>query len=191
MIQTITRQPAAEQLSSVQLREWQRYRGWKIRILEELEHSGGMTTRNISDRIGYRCHSTTNRLVEMQRVNLVERVERWGWRITRDGLVVLSINYTTSSPQQHHNFTTTSPQHDVSGTLHTHTTPKNRETRCESIEEIGTGPACFQAETCHIKRICKDKRYTLRNMKLCHGTASCIWDGHSSPRAPVEMKVVG
>lgn len=150
-------------------REWQKYRGWKMRILEELEHSGGMTTREISSRIGYQCHSTTKRLCEMQRSGFVEKVERWGWRITSNGIFLLSLNYTPTTHQQHSNNTPTTLQ----------------------LEKEEPAPKCFQGKTCHIKQICQDKRYTIKNMDVC---LNCVW---YNPRAQVfpaprpEMKVVG
>lgn len=150
-------------------RQWQKYRGWKMRILEELEHSGGLTTREISSRIRYPAHSTTNRLSEMLRSGFVERVERWGWRITRNGIFLLSLNYTTTIPQQHHNNTTTLPQ----------------------LEQEESAPLCFQGKTCHIKQICHDKRYTTKNMDVC---LNCVWYDPRAKTFPAprpEMKVVG
>lgn len=154
---------------SAEMRHWQRFRGWKLKILEELEHSGGMTTREVADRIGYSCHATTSRLCEMLRLDLVERIERWGWRITRDGVFLLQLNYNTNTTQLQHNnnTTTTQLQHNV------------------------TAPLCFYAATCHIKRNCQDKSYNLKNAKLCE---NCV---HFSPlqgrlaAAAVEMKVEG
>jgi hypothetical protein len=169
IMQTLIKHQAAEQISAATLREWQRYRGWTIKILEELEHSGGMTTREISDRTGCRCHTTATILGRMMHSDLVEKVERWGWRITRDGLVLLSINYVnTTTTQQQHNVNTTSTQ--------------------EKSEPV---PACFRVATCHIKQICQDKGYTRKNMVLCQ---YCVW---YDPRAwslriaPVEIKVMG
>lgn len=145
MIQQHIRRLASDQLSDAKLREWQRYRGWTLKILEELEHSGGMTTREISDRIGSRCTVAGAVLFRMLNTSLVERVERWGWRITRDGVFLLSLNY--------HNTTITQPQHNHNTTI------------TEEKEE--PAPPCFRLATCHIKRICQDKRYTLKNMTLC------------------------
>lgn len=168
-MQVVIRRQAAEQLSNVQLREWQRYRGWTMRILEELEHSGGLSTRAISDAIGYKCVYTGNLLRRMLNITLVERVERWGWRITRDGIFLLSLNYACTTHTHHtHNACTTHTQ-----------------------EKSEPAPMCFALPTCHIKHICQDKRYTKRNMALCNGTAACIWGASGADRAPVEMKVRG
>lgn len=164
---SITRQ-AAPQVSHVQLREWQRYRGWTIKILEELEHSGGMTTRAISDRTGCNCKLATTNLCRMLKQDLVERVDRWGWRITVTGyfLLSLSLNHTTTTQQPHNNHTTTTQ------------------------EQEETAPDCFHAKTCHIKQICQDKRYTMKTMSVC---LNCVWNDPRPmiiPRVRLEKKAV-
>lgn len=165
MIQNL-KQP---QVSAVKLREWQRYRGWKIRILSELEHSGGMSTRDISTRIGYQVINTGNRLREMLRSGLIERVERWGWRITLDGVFLLSIQYATTLQQQCNNNATTLQQQ----------------------EKKEPAPSCFHAPTCHIKQLCQVKKYTIKTRVVCQ---HCIWDSPHpwiTSRVPVETKPVG
>lgn len=169
MKQELILRQSAPQLSNLQLREWQRYRGWTTKILEELEHSGGMTTHEISNRTGCKCHQTGVILRRMWEKELVDRVDRWGWRITVTGFFLLSLNYVNTSSTQH--------QHSVN-------TPSTQEK-----EE--PAPKCFALATCHIKQLCKDKRYTEKNRQLCHGTASCIWGASGADRAPVEIKVMG
>lgn len=169
MLQVVQKILCSDATIPLSFRQWQKYRGWKMRILEELEHSGGLTTREISSRINYPCHYITNRLCEMQRDGLVEKVERWGWRITSNGIFLITLNYTTTTTQQqHYNNTTT--------TLLT-------------IEE--SAPLCFRGKTCHIKQICQDKRYTIKNMSVC---LNCVWyDPRAQvfPAPRVEMKVMG
>ncbi len=158
-----------EQLSNRTFREWQRYRGWTIKILGELENSGGMTTREISSRTGCGCVRGSDRLCKMLRAGLVERVERWGWRITGDGSYLLSLSYTATTQQQHSNNTATTQQQE-----------KEEPT-----------PPCFHASTCHIKQLCQDKRYTYKNMTLC---PNCVrWNPGAwvKPRIPLEKKAVG
>lgn len=153
-------------ISSAKYREWQRYRGWTLKILEELEHSGGMTTREISTRIENSCRRVTSTLCRMANQGLVERVERWGWKITRDGIFLLSINYA--------NTTTTQQQHNANTML--------------TQEKEERAPICFYASTCHIKRFCQDKRYIAKNMYQCHG---CVWntpDQWNKPTVPLEKK---
>ena len=156
-------------LSSSKLREWQRYRGWKLKILEELQNSGGMTTREVSTRIGYSCVRTSDTLCKMVRSGLVEKVERWGWKITRDGITCITINYTATTQQQHSfNIATTQPQ-----------------------EKEQPAPICFYASTCHIKRFCQDKRFISKNMYQCHG---CVWntpEQWNKPAVPLEKKDTG
>jgi len=147
MIQNL-KQP---QISAVKLREWQRYRGWTIKILAELEHSGGMTISQISDGVHHRRAVIKQYIFRMAKINLIEPVDRWGWRVTTDGLLLLLLQTgnTKVTEQQHFGNTTVT----------------------QEKEEIA--PPCFKAPTCHIKRTCKDKRYTLKNMDLC---ANCVWN---------------
>lgn len=156
-------------LSSSKYREWQRYRGWKLKILEELEHSGGMTTREISTRVGYSAVLTSNTLCKMVRSGLVEKVERWGWKITRDGITCITINYSSTTYTQHNlNSTTSLPQ-----------------------EKEQPAPICFNASTCHIKRFCSDKRFISKNTYQCDG---CTWntpEQWNKPKLPVEKKEAG
>lgn len=157
---------ATQQFSRQKLREWQKYRGWKLRILEELEHSGGMTTREISTRIGYQARQTTKRLCEMRSRDMVEKIENWGWKITATGIYLLSINYTPTIHQQHSN---------------------NAPTMLQQEKEI-PAPPCFNLRLCHIRQICKDPRYTMKNASLCNGVANCIWYGSRLPQSPKEKK---
>lgn len=191
-MQAIIRRPAAEQISYRRLRQWQKFRGWKLRILEDLEHSGGKTTRSISDGIGRCCHVVETRLCEMIADGLVERVERWGWRITLDGIQLLQLQTSTTIAQQQHGKSTGIARQDVSGTFQAHSGGEIAMPQQISPQEMNAGPPCFQAMTCHIKRLCKDKRYTLTNQeRVC---STCIHDDlrrDRSPRVPQEMKVVG
>jgi len=168
-MQAIITRESVTGLSDVQLREWQRYRGWTIKILEELEHSGGKTTREISTGTGCRCATSKDILRRMLKVDLVERVERWGWRITVTGVFLLSINYGyTSATQQLHNSDTTATQ-----------------------EKEEPAPSCFHAKSCHIKKICDDKRYTSKTMMVC---LDCVWNNPRAihfPTLPLEMKAGG
>jgi len=169
IVQAIIRRPAPEQISAVTLREWQRYRGWTVKILEDLEHSGGKTVQDISTGIWYRRSSTSRTLRHMRVHGLVERVERWGWRITRDGLFLLSLS-----------------QEDRNRII---IGENPASTRIEEKSE--PAPPCFALPSCHIRRLCEDKRYTKKNQSLCHGIACCIWGAAGRDRVPVETKVGG
>ncbi len=144
--------------------QWQKYRGWKLRILEELQHSGGMTTREISTRIGYPRPLTSNRLCEMVRGGFVEKVERWGWRITCKGTSLINLN---STKQHNNNITTISQQHN-----NNITTRYQPDTPTLQLEKEEVAPMCFHATTCHIKQLCKNKEYTPKNMIVCK---ICVW----------------
>ncbi len=128
-----------------------------------------MTTREISTRIGYGAILTSNTLCKMVRSGLVEKVERWGWKITRDGITCITINYSSTTYTQHnHNSTTSLPQ-----------------------EKEQPAPICFYASTCHIKRFCQDKRFISKNMYQCHG---CVWntpEQWNKPAVPLEKKEGG
>lgn len=165
MIQNL-KQP---QLSAVKLREWQRYRGWTIKILAELEHSGGMTISQISNGVQHRRAVLRKYIPRMVKINLIEPVDRWGWRITTDGLLLLLLQTRNTNGTEQEHFGNTS------GTQ----------------EKEEPAPSCFRAATCHIKRICRDKRFTPKTMTLCQ---NCVWDPPHrwiKPQVPVEKKGMG
>ncbi len=144
------------------LRRWQLYRGLTIEILTELEHSGGMTTRDISTRINKTCDYTSNKLCKMLRGGLVERIEKWGWRITRDGINLININY---SPKPCTNPTRTIPTPYPNDN---NTFPLENQ-KAKKEEHI---PGCFHEKFCHIRRISKNKIYDDKTSRLCDG---CVW----------------
>ncbi len=140
------------------------------KLLEVLEHSGGETTRSISDRTGCNPHHTSTKLGQMLSDGLVEKVEKWGWKITRDGINCLLItnsnnnnnSYVTTISQQHHNNITTMSQQQ-----HSRFPLENQhQKRPEHI------PGCFQQKCCHIKQICQVKEYNNKTSMLCPG---CVW----------------
>ncbi len=151
------------------LRQWQLYRGLTIEILTELEHSGGMTTRDISTRINKTAKHSSTKLSQMLSDGLVEKVEKWGWRITRNGINCLLItnsnnnnNYVTERLQNVHRTTTEPPQH-----YHSTFPLENQEQKEEECI-----PGCFHQKFCHIKQICKIKEYNDKTSVLCEG---CVW----------------
>ncbi len=108
---------AKDEQPKTTLRNWQKYRGWTLKFLEVLEHSGGMTTREISDRTGCKPRHASIKLSQMLCSGLVEKVEKWGWKITRDGINCLIItnsnnnnNYATTTLQQYYKNATTKLQ---------------------------------------------------------------------------------
>ncbi len=139
--------------SKRELRHWQKFRGWTIKFLDDLQNSAGKTTRAISDATFCGCRVAAVILQRMLRYNLIEKVENWGWRLTHDGMFLLGIN-NNSINNNYVNTTTTQQQHKVN-------TKKQ-----ESI------PSCFHRLSCHIKQLCNDKAYTIKNMVLCHNCVS-------------------
>lgn len=92
------------------LRQWARYRGWSIRILAELENSGGLTVAQIADNLNHRKKAIREYCYRLNDSGCIERVERWGWKITASGQLLLYINNdhtnTTPTPQKDHTKTT-------------------------------------------------------------------------------------
>lgn len=96
--------------SQAETRQWQRFRGWTIRILEELEHSGGMTVAQLAERLDHRRADVREYCARMRRIGAVEYAEKWGYKITPDGVFLLSIqasNTNATTTQHKHNTTTT------------------------------------------------------------------------------------
>lgn len=121
-----------------------------------------MTTRDISTRINKTAKYTSNKLCKMLCAGLVEKIEKWGWRITRDGINLININY---SPKPYLNHTRTLPErypNDI------HTFPLENQEQ-EKKEQI---PGCFHLKFCHIKQFCKNKTYDNKTSMLCDG---CVW----------------
>ncbi len=160
---------AKDEQPKTTLRNWQRYNGLTLKFLSELENSGGMTTRDISDRTGCNPHHACTKLGQMLSEGLVEKVEKWGWKITRDGINCLLItnsnninNYVTTTTQQQHNmFTTSTQQH------HSQFPLENQQQKKE--EWI---PGCFHLKWCHIKKFSHDKTYNNKTNIHCDG---CVW----------------
>lgn len=91
-------------------RQWARYRGWTIKILEELEHSGGLTVLQLADKLNHRKKAIREYCYRLNESGCIEKVERWGWKITSAGQQLLYINNdhtnTTPTPHKHHSKTT-------------------------------------------------------------------------------------
>src|SRR4030043_2116239 len=92
-------------------RYWQKFRGWSIKFLDDLQNSAGKTTRAIADGTFCPVRVAAVILQRMLRYNLIERVENWRWRLTRDGMFLLSINNNTVN-NNNVNTTTTQQQHE-------------------------------------------------------------------------------
>ncbi|NJD53020.1 MAG: hypothetical protein FIB07_09165 [Candidatus Methanoperedens sp.] len=69
-----------------------KFRGKTIEILGVLSNSGGMTTMEISEQTGIPVRIVGVYCRGGEKRGVFERKERWGWRVTSFGLLILSIN---------------------------------------------------------------------------------------------------
>jgi hypothetical protein len=69
-----------------------KFRGKTIEILSVLSNSGGMTTREISDKTGIPVREVWVYCRRGEKKGIFERKEQWGWTATPIGLLVLCIN---------------------------------------------------------------------------------------------------
>ena len=134
-------------------RYWQKFRGWSVKFLDDLQNSGGKTTRAIADATFCPARVAAVILQRMWRYNLIEKIENWGWRLTRDGMFLLSINNNTVN----------------NNNVNTKITDNKHKDNTKKQESI---PSCFSRVSCHIKQLCRDKAYTLKNMVLCQNCVS-------------------
>ncbi len=127
-----------------------------------------MTTRDISTRTDCKPHMASVILDRMRCSGLVEKIEGWGWRITRDGINCLVI--TTSNNNNYVNTISTQHQHNINttSTQYQHTFPLENQQQ-EKEEWI---PGCFHMKWCHIKKFSRDKTYNNKTNIHCDG---CVW----------------
>ncbi|TRZ86920.1 MAG: hypothetical protein D4R88_10045 [Methanosarcinales archaeon] len=69
-----------------------KFKGKTIDILGILSNSGGMTTREISDQTGIPVRTVGVYCRGGEKRGVFERKERWGWKATSFGFLILSIN---------------------------------------------------------------------------------------------------
>lgn len=91
MITKLVGDTTIRQPSQAETRQWQRFRGWTIRILEELEHSGGMSVLGLADRLFHRKTDIGRYCRRLYKIGCIDPVEGWGWKITSTGIFLLSI----------------------------------------------------------------------------------------------------
>ncbi len=82
-----------------------KFRGKTIDILGILSNSGGMTTREIADKTGMSIKVLNVILPRGEKKGIFERKERWGWKASPFGFLILSINNNNA------NTNTTTTQH--------------------------------------------------------------------------------
>lgn len=102
----------SSELAGSELRYWCKFRGWTIRILEELQSSGGMTTAELAGKVNCRCTDTKRYCRRLWDAGCVERVERWGWKVTGVGtfLLQLQLKDTKGTPRGHERDTKGTPR---------------------------------------------------------------------------------
>jgi uncharacterized protein YjhX (UPF0386 family) len=135
---------------------WYLIRGWSVKFLEKMQHSGGLTSREIADGTQCKMSVATVILQRMKRYNVIERITGWGWRITSDGISFLlsknnnnNINYINSLQ-----------------------TNKQQTSNSEKVETPERAPSCFSRAFCHIKLFCKEKVFNRKNEATCGGCCS-------------------
>ena len=69
-----------------------KFRGKTLEILGVLSNSGGMTTREISDHTGISVRIISVYCINGEKRGIFERKERWGWKATSFGFLILDIN---------------------------------------------------------------------------------------------------
>jgi len=75
----------------------QKYRGHTLEILGVLSDLGGLTTREIADRVGMSSDDVAHYCRRGYRRGIIERKERWGWFVSPLGMLVLSLTTTTTT----------------------------------------------------------------------------------------------
>jgi len=88
----------------------QKYRGHTLDILGVLSDFGGLTTREIADRVGMSCRVVWGYCKRGYRRGVIEKKENWGWFASPLGMLVLSLNTTTTTTV---NTKSTQSQHKV------------------------------------------------------------------------------
>ncbi len=139
-----------------------------------------MTTRDISDRTGCKPRMATVILCRMRCSSLVEKIENWGWKITRDGINCLLITNSNNN-NIYANTIQTQCKHEANTMLtqckHEFPLEKQQQTKQEDI------PGCFHHNFCHIKQLCQSKEYNRKTSELCPGCVwfkSVLWTGRQS-----------
>ena len=143
---------------------YQKYRGNSLRILEELEHSGGLTTRQISDAILGNARVIAVTIQRLVHRCVIEKIENWGWKINRNGLKILEIfnKKDTTTTTKNVNISTTQQQHVV-----------NMKKETTTKEQLENTPSCFRKAYCHIRRLLDNPVFNSKTAMKCN---ECVHD---------------
>jgi benzoyl-CoA reductase/2-hydroxyglutaryl-CoA dehydratase subunit BcrC/BadD/HgdB len=139
---------------------YQKYRGNSLLVLEQLEHSAGLTTRQISDAILGNARVIAVTIQRLVNRCVIEKVENWGWRINRNGIKILEIFNKTFT-------TTTTKNVNISTTQQQHKVNMKNDTTTETIND--NIPSCFEKAYCHIRRFMKNPIFNYKTAKQCDG----------------------
>ncbi len=147
---------------------YQKYRGNSLLILEQLENSGGLTTRQISDAILGNARVIAVTIQRLVHRCVIEKVENWGWKINCNGLKILSIFNKKDITTNNKNVNTiqTQTQHKVN--------MKNDQEQEKQTENI---PSCFEMAYCHIRRFLNNPAFNSKTMMQCAG---CVHDNQNN-----------
>jgi hypothetical protein len=143
---------------------YQKYRGNSLLILETLEHSGGLTTRQISDAILGNARVIAVTIQRLVHRCVIEKVENWGWKINRNGLKILEIFNKKDVTNNNKNVNTTTTQQQQMVNM------KNGEKPIKQPDNI---PSCFEKAYCHIRRFLKNPVFNSKTAMKCH---ECVHD---------------
>ena len=92
MIQECQQDIIIRESGSEASRQWARYHGWTIEILAALENSGGLTVPQLADKLNHRKRDIKEYCYRLRDSGFIEKVQRWGWKITSAGQQLLVIN---------------------------------------------------------------------------------------------------
>jgi hypothetical protein len=134
-------------------RQWYRLRGWTVKFLEDLQYSGGKTTREISDATSCKVTVAAVILQRLRQYNVIERIAGWGWKITSDGISYLLSKNNTNNINYINSLLINNKQ--------------NNNNKQEKINE--KPPSCFTKTYCHIRKLLKHTVYNSKNAFACDG----------------------
>jgi ribosomal protein S19E (S16A) len=134
-------------------RQWYRLRGWTDKFLEDLQYSGGKTTREISDATNCKVTVAAVILQRLRQYNVIERIAGWGWKITSDGISYLLSKNNTNNINYINSLLINNKQN-------------NNNKQQENIEKP---PSCFTKTYCHIRKLLKQTVYNSKNAFVCDG----------------------
>lgn len=120
------------------------FRGKTIDILGILSSSGGMTVREIADRIGLKYPDCWNYLRRGEKKGVFERKESWGWIATSYGLLILEIKSHNNNNKIDTNSKQTRNKLDTNSTLSLDSSVKQIQYKQQLLEIYNSLDSCAQ-----------------------------------------------